>query len=74
MTAPKRRWFRIAKWTPVVAVTTIGVCGGAWQLLLSNLGARSFFADIAEFKQMPAADSGLGVWLWPAPRKVFHMA
>jgi len=60
MTASKRRWVRIAI---IVAAMTILICVGVWQLMLSNLGARFFPAQIAEFEQMPADDSELGIWL-----------
>jgi hypothetical protein len=50
-------------WTLIATATTAVVCGGGWQLLLSNLGARFVHSYIAEFDEMPADDSELGIWL-----------
>jgi hypothetical protein len=61
--APKRRWWRIALWTSILVV----VCAGAWQLLLRNVGARFVHGEMAEFEQMPASDSDLGIWLGKQP-------
>ena len=64
---PKRHWLRIAICASIAAAVAILACAGAWQLFLSNFGARFPCGQIAELEQMPADDAALGIWVGKQP-------
>jgi hypothetical protein len=72
MTAPRRRWFRIAfnLRTLFLLVTLLCVGAAGCEIFLATHGARFFVELIAEFETMPVDDSELTAWLRIQPQVV----